>query len=619
MNCRLPRRITAACLFALTWLTAATAQAQPQPLKVVETVWGFDGRVVPGDFNPLSLLIDNLSDQAIEGQVTLRCVSGMVRDSGALLSEPIYLAPHTRRWVQFYPYVARYSGSWRLTVRTTTQVLLTDSFDTPRALYGLTTGTDGDDSLAAVILDRPGLATREPTSVKHMPAEIFPPYATATSGLKVLFLDHVPDWETPRQQALLSWLKSGGQLHLLLDSNSRVLQFSGPLAPLNDPFSEFSVGMGRVVRHETQRGQLTEQIVRPLVRPQIAAEDADAATQGQRVPIAQELSTPDPTSQDSDLLARMRELTQPEHAWWLIFLLSLTYVGLIFPGCWLLSQKRTLHYLATYGAIAGLAVVFSLLFLAIGRRGYGESTVMNSLSIARAEDETHWNAFQWNTLFVVSGDNYLIEAADQAALLASGNADEEVDATVRCGNAAVFDTRIPPFSSQSILSRRRVALPDWKLAVRSAEVGGSGLVRLEIDVGPEFPASADCQYLVLHEQRLFRLQLSADRRQLVSGQSVQTLADFCNIRPEMRFSGFFPLQQIPTADRFYAESIHMLLHRSLLSDGIIRPQQFRLPPDRVRLLVYAPTPDELQLAVNTESRTAGRTLYVRDLPLTTPP
>ena len=53
-----------------------TVMAQDsQPLRVVEVVWGFDGRVVTGQFMPLSILVDNLSDQPIEATARLRRVT----------------------------------------------------------------------------------------------------------------------------------------------------------------------------------------------------------------------------------------------------------------------------------------------------------------------------------------------------------------------------------------------------------------------------------------------------------------------------------------------------------------------------------------------------------------
>lgn len=599
------------------WVSPAVF-AQPQQVRIVETIWGFDGRVVSGQFNPLSVLVDNLSDQNIEGRISLRAVSGMVRESGGVLTEPIFLAPNTRRWVQFYPYVAQYSSSWRLSLKTPERTIFSTSLDQPRAVFGMSFDDADSNRVAAVILDRPGMATRQPTSIKHMPSEIFPPYVTGTSGLSVLFLDHVPDWETPRQQSLLSWVRCGGQLHLLRDSNGNSLQFSGVLAPLNEPFSSFNLGSGKVQRHDLQRDQLSDSMVKPLVSFAGDRNDPDAVEQARDLQLRGEYSGIDPQMMDADFLAQMRELTQPEHAWWLIFMLSLLYVGLIFPGCWILSQKRQLHFLTTYGAIAALATLFSLLFLLIGRRGYGESTVMNSLGIARSEDSQHWSLFQLQTLFVVSGDSYLLTDDDQQALLASGNTDEAVDAVVQNGNKASFDTRIPPFSSQSIISRRRVSMPDWELSVNSAEVGASGIVDLKLNVGPNFPRGDDCQYLLLYGQRIYSANLIEVSRQLIRGSAMQTLAAYCGTRPPRSYVGFLMFRQREedprtATERFYQESIHTLVQRSLLDDGIVQPGKFVLPADRVRLFVYAPIPESAVLAVDTDCHRVGKVLFVRDI------
>jgi hypothetical protein len=41
--------------------------------------------------------------------------------------------------------------------------------------------------------------------------------------------------------------------------------------------------------------------------------------------------------------------------------------------------------------------------------------------------------------------------------------------------------------------------------------------------------------------------------------------------------------------------------------------RFLLPADRVRLLVYAPLPESMQLTLPAATRRQGRVLYVRDL------
>lgn len=608
---------------ALVCISAVAAEcaAQPQELRLAEKAWGFDGRVAQGQFNPLSVLVDNLSDQPIEGVVTLRPVSGMLREGGGVLTAPLYLAPNTRRWVQFYPYINRHSSSWRLTIKTDERTIHSETIDQPRSIYDLNSDESMSRRHPAVILDKSSMASRLPTSVKHMSDEIFPPYSTATAALRVLFLDHVPDWEAPRQAALLSWLRLGGQLHLLQDSNGLALQFSGILSPLNEPFSEFPVGSGKVVRHTLQREGLTDAIAGPLIDRAKQSGDADIQRQINAAQYQMSNTTLDPGSSDADMLADMRSLTQPEHAWWLILLLSLAYIGMIFPGCWILSQKRSVHYLATYGAIAGLAIVFSILFLVIGRRGYGESTVMHSVAIARSDDATHWNTLQWNSLFVTAGDNYLLRMDDQQAMIASGNSEERVDAYIECGSSGRFDVRIPPFSSQSMLSRRTIAAPDWELSVRTAEVSSTSLVKLELSVGKDFPAGKDCRYMVLYHDTLYSASLGAGKDTLTSLGSIRKLPDFCAQRPQQAYNGGFffnPVvrdehDQRTPVQRFYDDSIHLLVGRSLLDDGVRQTLDFILPADRVRLLVYAPMPESFEIPVSKPTRHEGWVLYVRDV------
>ena len=536
-------RVSALVSFALTMVAvcvlAGAAQAQPKQIRIVESIWGFDGRVVPGQFNPLSILIDNLSDDPVEGFVTLQSVSGMVRNTGAQFTETIYLSPHTTRWVQFYPYVNRYATGWRVSVRTEQGLLFSDSMDQGRSVFESVSGEGDSKTVQAVILDKSGLTSRQPTTVKHMPDEVFPPFSTATAPLGVLFLDHVPDWESPRQEALISWLRCGGKLHLLLDTNGEPLHFPATMAELNEPFNEFNVGSGTVTRYEIQRSQLTSQIVDPLVVQAGQKDDPDAIESATQTELQMRNSVADPGTTDNELFSLMRELTQPEHAWWLIFLLSLAYVGMVFPGCWFLSQKKSLHYLTTYGAIAGLSILFSFIFLFIGRRGYGESTVMHSLAVARFEDESHLSCFQWGTLFVTEANDYSVTSNDQQALWASGSVDEEVDGKIRSGNRGQFDVRIPPFSSQTMLSRRRLTIPDWELELGEFNGDGNELLNLSIHTGAAFPFDNKWRIILLYGRNLYEGRFDAATRTITRTTSLQRLVDFCNFRPTTNFGGFW--------------------------------------------------------------------------------
>jgi hypothetical protein len=56
-----------------------------------------------------------------------------------------------------------------------------------------------------------------------------------------------------------------------------------------------------------------------------------------------------------------------------------------------------------------------------------------------------------------------------------------------------------------------------------------------------------------------------------------------------------------------------LVRRSLVDDCAQNVNKFRLPEDRIRLLVYAPMLDSQHMEVSGDVRRSGRVLYVRDL------
>ena len=605
---------------------AAMAQKN-QPIRVVETVWGFDGRVVAGQFTPLSILIDNLSDQPIEAVARLRHIAGMVNAVGGELTQPVFLGPNSRRWVQFYPYVMNQSASWHLDLLTEDLTYTFDPMDQPRAVFErnlMNNEKDGEQSMPAVILDPPGMVNRLPTTIKHMPAEIFPPYATATAGLYALFLDHVPDWETPRQEALLSWLKLGGRLHLLLDENNQTLRFSGPLSPLNEPFPEFQVGSGTVTRHDVQRAGLTIQIVTPVVTPPALAESSDDEAMQAQNGTTNALQS-DNHFDESEVFAWLRELTQPDHSWGLIFLLSMCYVGLIFPGCWILSKQRNLHFLVTYGAIAGLATIFSLIFLMIGQRGYGESTSLHTLAIAKAEDETHWSTLQYSTIFVTSGDRYTLEEKDRQTLFASGSADERIDASMTSGNTARYDGSIPPFSSQSVVSRRRLTTDNWEVSIVSFAQNGEDLSELTLSVNKKLPVGSNVAYYAVHGANIYNLHMDGATGQLKYANSFTSLQNFCqpgqdpqypNMLTPVVFGGPAYQQSAESpADEFFRRALPRIVARAAEDDFFDSVRRFRLPVGRIRLLVYAPVPAAFDLPFSADVQRGGRILYVKDLSL----
>ena len=92
-------------LLALVLFGAARAEA----LEVRQVLWGFDGRVVPGRFNPVSLLMANRSGAAFDGVLTLGPNLGFGGPRGAAYVQPVFIGPQSARWVQFEVFMA--SGS----------------------------------------------------------------------------------------------------------------------------------------------------------------------------------------------------------------------------------------------------------------------------------------------------------------------------------------------------------------------------------------------------------------------------------------------------------------------------------------------------------------------------
>lgn len=616
--------ITGSLIVMISIAVAVTAHAQPSPgpqLKVVEVIWGFDGRVQPGQFNPLSLLIDNQTAESVDGVFTLQEAAGGLSVSGGEYIQQAFLAPAGRRWVQFFPYVSQqYQSSWRLTVNDGNKyrgTRLTEIVQARSAWQPL--DQDEEERPQVIILDDANSVTRRPPTVKHFPENIFPPYATATFGLHAVFLDHDPDWEQPRQQAFLTWLKLGGQLHVIQDSRGEFPRFSNALAELNQPLNSFNAGSGTVTRHNLQRDGVTEALVRSVsIRALQQSQDPDVSDSE----VVEAQTKLDPSSIDSNFSRELRELTLPEHAWWLIFLLALCYIGLIFPGCFMISRQRQLHFLATYGAIIALSLLFSLLFLLIGRRGYGEATSLHSIAIARGTnnpDLAEWNVMEWNSLFVTAGDNYTVSAGDQQALFSFDDGVERVDAQTVAGNSAEARMRIPPYSAMAFVCRRQIRSSDWELAVENVDMQSSGLVGMTIRTGQQFPVSEQTRYLLMAGRSIYDMRFDKQTRQLVLFGGKRDLGQYCqpafDYSYNSRRTSLYQSQPSSPdpAQQFFDQSLPSLVSRSLIDDLIDHAAEFTLPADRVRLLVFTDMPESFDLEISAPAKRTGKVLFIRDL------
>jgi hypothetical protein len=616
--------IVASCCVLAVWNSRALA------LDIEQIQWGFDGQVVGERFNLLSVLISNTSPQSFDGRVELRkSVNGLVVD--APIVETVYLAPHTSRWVQFFPYMKLDWEEWRVSWGPADP----GSKDLPKPRQGRP---------ACVLLEDPDVFSMSGGDIKRFPTKLFPVSLTGTDGLHSVVLDHSPRWEEARQRAFLDWLRNGGQVHVVQTRDGAFPEFTGPLKVLDVPGSPHRVGLGMVYRHERDRRRLDKTFVDQVIvsgrsTAEVAAAQALTSTSEPKPGKDAELadsSTFFSMQWDGDgpFLSTLRKMSRPDHTWILIHLLSLLYLLLVFPGCYLLGKKRAGDYRAVFGMLAGVIVFFSLAFLFVGRRGYGERTVVYSAAIARATDDGRCDVSGWSNAFVVDGGAYTLSHAGTGRIYSSCQSDEPVPGEIHSGSEARLSVDMPPYSSRTFGYRLVSAEPpltasiaEWEseIALRQESVTLRDLTRatlppraervltsLIILKGANFPAAYQEMYAV-HGRRVYSLVDVADRLEMKS--EVGSLATFLRLDEQNAFDMF---NTDWVTERVSIEEMFQSLHRPLFarSFGIMSQRdavQVSVPDDRVRLLVYAPMPASMRVTGEQFGAQQGYVLYTADI------
>ncbi len=602
-------------------ILAGAVPAEAQKLTVREVIWGFDGRAALNQFNPVSILLDNPSDEAYEGPVRLRQRTGTGRATGeAFAEEDLYIAPLGSRWVQFVPFLDSFSesGQWRLSWNGGATLL-------PPIRVG---------NNALVLISRSQGLGSGATGIRRFSEEVFPTTVAATAGLSSVVLSHVPRWEAPRRQAFEDWIRIGGQVHLLLDEDGDWPRFSENLSILNDLTGtpQQTLGRGRVFRHARTESSLTsefpaearalEQAAAQLSGDDSLQEDTDALKRQQQAiqdRMGMEFSNLGRGQWDAAeaFTQTLMEMTQPDHNWPLIYLLAVAYILIIFPGCYLLGRQRR-HYLVTYGAILGAAAVFSLAFLIVGRRGYGERTIVNSVALLRNMDDDRWDVTQWSNAFVTRGDTYLLSHGGSGNVYAAASQHEAVNGVVARRRLPdgrvdrVFEVDIPPFSSRPFIRRAVVRVPLLHTRITRC-TATSELQDLTIEIDDSFPADVT-EMCVAWNRSLYALQRDGQTLRLAHHLgSPSSFIDFTKLSPSGRmFNVWYRRKDVSNAERF-ADLMHPLL---TLYFGILQSDDAlsaRVPPGRIALLIYAPIPKELHLTSPEFGRQPGFALFAKEL------
>jgi hypothetical protein len=607
-------------------------------LDVRQTDWGFDGQVVPQRFNLFSVLVDNPAANPFEGQIELRKMA-YGKQVDAVLIEPVYLAPYSSRWIQFYPYVKSEGDTFEVSWGKGAA----NQISPPSLRAG---------KPAAILLDDPDAIPQAAGAIRRLPDNLFPPHSTATDCLAAVVLDHVPRWDLARQKSFMEWLRRGGRVYLLRDTDGKYPEFSGELKLLNGAEVRLRLGSGIVHRLERNRRALDPSFVEQII---IAGTDPGAVAADLALGVKSTKSS-DPAGNadapddeglmnykwdfETKLLGDLKKMSVPDHHWLFIHFLAWIYLGLVFPGCFAIGRKYGADFRVTFGALLATIFVFSLAFLFVGRRGYNEATVLHSVAIVRQPAAGLFDVTEWSNAFVVHAGDYSFTHDGSGRIYSSCQEYEMVPGEIRNGADAHFLADMPPYSSRAFSHRGLLAgepieveMVDWSrvqaqnpqaTSVRSAVKTGTfqsdrALAKLTLRKGSHFPTE-HLEMYALFGRRLYRLKETADRLELSS--EAGTLAGLLTNDQFYEFGALntrAPWQPArleslePTAKQVFRSLFNPLVARSL--DLVDRKdvEQFVLPFDRVRLLIYAPLPAEYRAKDERFVTQDGYLLYSLDV------
>jgi hypothetical protein len=530
-------------------------------LEVVETRWGFDGTVVPGHVNPLSLLVRNETGAPIDGTLTLR--RGRLGDEGAPWLASLYLAPGTARWVQLYPLIEddlEFNLLWSGT---------SQSFTLPEPRRG---------APATVLLTPSATAASAVGGFRQFPDELFPTTVSATDGLDAIALDHAPRWQPAQRRAFRDWLARGGTLHLLLGPVGETWALDGDLADLERPERDVRVGAGRVLRYDCARREFTpEQASAGGHAPLVWKEDVQVRLH------------PTATAAVRAIASGLR----PQHAWGSIYAVLIAFVACMGPLPWLLVRLgvpcRWAHLLMV-GAVVGATWSLAL----IGRRGYGERAAVHALALARSLGVGSWEVRQSVNAFVTASDSYAFTHRG-APNLYSASGDDGADAVVLTDRGGSLVARIPLYSSRTFEHCARLDGPKLGLTVlRNDGTWKPGGFILELAKGSDLDAQTHIKgAALLRDGRIYRLSQAGELELADEGTP---LVQWCELANARRGAYYGQGDVGGYRDGILNEQLDPLVAEAVSADDGDGHWTVARDPSQVSVFILADLPPEFQLA-----------------------
>lgn len=605
-------------IFVLAMLMWQGLSEVATAIDVEEVRWGFNGKVAPNRFNVLSVLISNQTPQTFSGDLTLYKRLGGGGYIDAKITESVTISSFSNKWVQFYPYV---NGGWGGAI----------SNETWQLVYGRGSSFDLPQPRAAkfqrIILDDPSGVASRTGILKSMPDSLFPSFVSATDALQVVGMDREPrSWIPTQKEAFLDWVHLGGTVLLFRGPTGKHPEFAAPLSALNSPLDELRVGTGRVLKMPMERNKFLETdarrvfagLPRNILSQGEKAEDVidtiDAAPQqDQQNYNYSEGTDPFPSS---SFLSQLKEMTKPDHNWLLLHFMFWVYIAMVFPGCYLLG-KRWSDFRVVYAALLGTVVLFSVLFSIVGQRGYGESTAVHSVAIARGLPGGGLDVSQWSNVFVTSGADYLLKHEGFGTLYSTTSDTEQVNGIINSGIDGGFMVDIPPFSNREFALRMKLPTGTPKITIDKVDISEGRLKELLLSIDGIQPTETQSMNL-LFRGRFFslfwqndKLKLASDTGDIRSMLRVDSMQGWANTNNY----GYPYNKPSPKPEERFSLMLTPLLGRSFNVTRNSDVDQIRLPDDIARIFIYSKMPSGFNVQNNRLGAQNGQILYCLDVPL----
>jgi hypothetical protein len=306
---------------------------------------------------------------------------------------------------------------------------------------------------------------------------------------------------------------------------------------------------------------------------------------------------------------RLSSLTRPKVSWWLLNLLTIVYIVLIGPVAWRMARRMDYRWaIASFLATVGL---FGFAFSVVGRRGYGESQTVHSVSIARSLGGGRWDVTQWMSAFATSSGQYVLTHKAPTNLYATSSSDDAERGMAENGKDGKFYADIPLYSSRTFTHRGVMQGDDLGLTVEEWKADPFDLEKLRLKPGPNFPKDAIAMF-AYYGKSLHTMELRNGIWTLTSGQGISELFGSSRLQ-QLTYTGVFDRDERPPWERL--KELLPLVQARALEVGDITPQ-FSVRPmaaNQVRILVAAPAPAGFHMQGEGFAHENGLVLYVEDV------